>query len=221
MNFNFSSRDTKAKQIGDGDAPTFEVGQYIVTRHADGSLTYKDRWRQPSTDPRHTLPNLSITDGKMEILIEDLVDTMLTRIEPVELAHGLWTNEDVRAEFIEVFVLTYLNEFTDGERRKFLTKVKEVVHSTEIGQLISTMTNMEHDFAKKFNSFRYVDAVNRALIDLDVRREDGTLLQMKHPDYDPEFSIGGKAWNEALAFWRGAIVSRFPSPQDDEQEPGQ
>ena len=60
------------------------------------------RWsnRSSSADPRHTLPNISVEGDAIVIPFCDIVEMVVARAEPAELAKSLWQNDDVREQFI-------------------------------------------------------------------------------------------------------------------------
>lgn len=241
MSWNWNERPTKAEiahHIG-GDEPkvVYRIGQYEVTiPGAEAEVTY----RVPShrkTDPRATFPNMDIADGEMRIPVTDLVDVVLSRIEPVELARALWQTEEVKNEFMSCLTSRW-NEsgIGDGDRRKFLADVKEAIHDKALDRLASTMASLEFEADRRAHHFHEISRINDALRDLDVKVSRGrtneagewvtepVLLQFDQLDRSTknaeggftrgELEVGGKAWEESRAFWRSEVSKRFPVPSD-------
>jgi hypothetical protein len=217
MSFGFMDRPTKARQITKGETPTYEVGRHTVTVHPDGSLTYSSNSYR-SADPRKTFPNMEVTDGKLEIPIEDMVDLILTRIDPVELAESLWSHEDVRAAFIETFTDHYRGVFTPAERRAFLSEVKEAIHSPRLDELANSMRDMEHNLSIRFQYWQQVENANRILRDLDVNMPSGSPMQLQNLERSGDLEFGGTLWNEARDWWRAEMLKQFPIPKDEEED---
>jgi hypothetical protein len=176
-----------------------------------------------SADPRATLPNMEIREGAMVIPITDIVDEIVARAEPVDLAENLWQNEEVRERFIECMSERYAEGgIEDKDRRALLAKVGAVVHGQALDKLADAMVGLERDAVRKAAYWQGVRSINDTLRDNNVRvprsvkNEDGTwgtehdLLQMR---IDPEAeNIPGKAWNEAREFWRAEVLRQFPLP---------
>jgi hypothetical protein len=245
MSWGWNDRPTKAEvkhHIG-GDTPAvvYKVGRYEVTAPGDEiEITYRDPYHR-QTDPRSTFPNMDVTDGEIRIPVTDLVDEILSRIEPVELAKALWQNEDVKAEFMACLTTRY-NEsgIGDGDRRKFLAEVKEAVHDKALDRLANTMAGLEFDMDRRANQYHQIGRINDTLRELDVKVSRGrkndsgewvtepVLLQFNQLDTSTknpeggftrgELEVAGKAWEESRAFWRTEVAKRFPTPVDDEDD---
>jgi hypothetical protein len=209
---------------GDNPATVYEVGSYEVTVPGEEcGITYRHKYRHTS-DPAATLPNMMISDGEIRIPITDLVGEVLKRLEPAELAKALWTNEEVRAEFIEALSYRYMFEgVEDKDRREFLRKVKEQVHSVAMDRLAEVMATQEYaarekaHYYNRVNHFQYWwGAVQETLRKWPealeaVRFGHGAAFKPLTED-DPDFRIGGKHWNEARDFWRDEVLKQFPKP---------
>ena len=181
-----------------------------------------------STDPRATLPNIEVRDAALVIPITDIVDEIIARAEPVELAENLWQNEEVRERFIECMTERYTQGgVEDKDRRALLAKVGAVVHGQALDKLADAMVGLEREAVRRAAYWQGVRAINDTLRDHNVREprsvknDDGTwgtehvLLQMR---IDPEAeSIPGKAWDEAREFWRKEVLRQFPMPAEDAQ----
>jgi hypothetical protein len=217
MSFNFMDRPAKARQVTEGETPTYEVGRYTVTVHPDGSLTYSANSYR-SHDPRKTFPNMEIVDGKLEIPIEDMVDFVLARIEPAELAEDLWSHEEVRAAFIETFTAHYRGVFTPAERRAFMAEVKEAVHSVRLDVLANSMSRMEHALSTRFHYWQQIDNANRVLRDFDVNMPNGQPLRLQNLEQGEDLKVGGTLWHEARDWWRAEMLKQFPIPNGEEEK---
>jgi hypothetical protein len=177
-------------------------------------------------DPRSTLPNMEICDGALVIPIADIVDEIIARADPVDLAEALWQNSEVRARFVECMSERYAEGGVDDEdRRSLLAKVGAVVHGQALDKLADAMVGLEREAVRRAAYWQGVRAINDTLRDHNVRtprsvkNDDGTwgtehvLLQMQ---IDPEAeNIPGKAWNEAREFWRKEVLRQFPLPAED------
>jgi hypothetical protein len=177
---------------------------------------------------------MEIRDGAMVIPITDIVDEIVARAEPVDLAEGLWQNDEVRERFIECMSERYAQGgIKDKDRRALLAKVGAVVHDQALDKLANAMARTEYETVRRCAFWQDVSRINDTLRNLDVkvprsvRNDDGTrgtelvLLQMQ---VDPEAEkVGGKNWNEAREFWRKEVLRQFPMPApkgDANSEPG-
>ena len=237
MNWNWNERPTKATvkyYIGDDDPSTvYSVGKYEVTiPGAEVEVTYRVPYHR-QTDPRSAFPNMDVTDGEIRIPVTDMVDEVLSRISPVELAQALWQDEDVKSEFMSCLVTRY-NQMNigDADRRKFVECVKEAIHDKALDRLASTMAKLEFEMDRRAHFFHEISRINETLRNLGVKvdrgrcDEDGNwvteqvLLQfneLDRPTKDEsgsftrgELEVTGKAWDEARAFWRDEVLKRFP-----------
>ena len=183
--------------------PVYQIGKYDVTVHPDKSVTYKQRWTH-STDPRATFPNMEVADGEIRIPVTDLVGLILSRLDPVDLARALWTDDGVKEAFMDCLVHRYNEQgIDDADRRKFLSGVKEAVHSKALDALGSTMASLEYDVSKRSFFYHEINRIN------DWLHEQGYEVRLKHEDNDPDFKIGGTHWNEARTYWREEVAKRF------------
>jgi hypothetical protein len=229
--FGWADRATKATlrhNIG-GENPgrvfTIGFGQYEVTvpddREAD--VTYQSPYYR-SSNPRDTFPNMEIRDGEMRLPLEDIVSTILARVEPAEIAVALWGDDGVRTEFMDALVTRY-NErnICDGDRRKFLAGVKEAVHSKALDQLAASMASLEYAIAKNYYLHSKISAINETLAHYGVTRPprgdetEPQPLRIQDESQIGEFKIGGTAWNEARDHWRGEVLRQFPMPVPEKE----
>lgn len=241
MSWGWNERPTKAdvKYLISGDAPkvVYKVGQYEVTVPGDEQEVTYCVPHQRGHDPREIFPNMDVRDGELRLPITDLVDTILSRIEPVELARALWQNDEVKAEFMSCLTTRY-NEsgIGGGDRRKFIAEVKEAIHDKALDTLASTMAKLEYEMDRRANHYHEINRINDTLREKDVkvgrsRKDDAgewftEMVPLQFDQLDRsikneesgftrgELEIGGKAWEEARAFWRAEVVKRFPAPAE-------
>jgi len=250
--YGWNERSTKAKlkHFAGGDQPRviFEIGEYEVEigttvsgkdehgsdRYAEPAVTYRSKYRH-TTDPRATLPGLEISDGQIRIELTDLVGLVLSRLEPADLARALWSDSNVRDEFMRCLSERYASDdFDDGDRRKFLAAVKETVHQATVDKLASIMSTKEFDVCRYLHAGHEINRINQVLTRLDVRvpsetSPEGVLLQfdrldnsVKLPDGNfkrGDLEVSGRAWNESREFWRKEVLKQFPMPPKDAPAP--
>ena len=221
MAYGWNTKPTKAKfkhHIGHGEGEprddVWEIGRYSITVAADRSVTFwEPRRDHRAHDPRATFPNIEVDDDDIRIPITDIVDTILTRLDPRDLARALWDNEDVKAEFMECLVERYnLEGIDDNDRRKFLAGVKVAIHDRALDDAVTLLQSQEHQFARDHNFVNQVHRTNDMLREMDVRKDDGSLLQINWNLNDGIMRIGGEAWEKARDDWRKEILARFPAP---------
>jgi hypothetical protein len=234
---------------GDNPKAAFEVGEYLVeiatvqtgadergnAIYAEPVVTYRSKSRH-ETDPRKTLPNMEVTDGQIRIELTDLVGLVLSRLEPVDLARALWSDDDVKAEFMSLLVTRY-NEsgLGDAERRKFLRGVTEAVHSKALDTLAGHMAMIEHQSNKASNFYDEVRRINDVLRAQEVmvhgdvwnevtKAHERKLVPLQFNEREHkrdangnhtrgDLSVGGRGWEEAREFWRMEVLKQFPMPE--------
>ena len=213
--------EVKYRLEGDVAARVVTVGhgtyEITIPNDPEADVTYK-HIRQTYGDPRKTFPNMEVADGEMRIPLDDIVSAVLARVKPADIAVALWADDDVRGEFIYAMTTRYSSDnISDADRRKFLTKVKEAVHSAALDKLGNAMAKLEYECAKRFSLWQEVRRINDRLEHYDVTRpprgeEEGPQpLRIADPTNGKEFSIGGQAWNEARDYWRDEVARLFPA----------
>lgn len=230
--YGWSTRPTKVeiKNFVNGDA-VFDVGRYRVTAPglaADAAVTYVTENRS-SADPRRTFPNMAVEDGVLKIHVEDIVDEMLTRLEPVDLVRQLWQNADVREAFMECLVETYMDgSMSDADRRSFLQKIRETIHTQAITKLSERFRDSEYALSKSVYYWEQVQRANQTIARAEesVRQALGQpterpaseqteifhLPRIRDDGQDPLTKIGGTAWCECRDWWRARVSELFPGP---------
>lgn len=235
---------------GEKPRAVFEIGEYVVeiATTIDGDLTageavhyvkpvvtYRSKHRH-ETNPRATLPNMEVSDGQIRIELTDLVGIILSRLEPVDLARALWSNEEVKSELMDLLVTRYNQSgIGDAERRKFLHGVQEAVHSKAQDVLSGHMQKLEYETNRIANFYAEIRRINDALRAQNVMVEGSvwndtakayerelTLLQFDDREHTRdangnhtrgELSVGGRGWEEAREFWRVEVLKQFPTPE--------
>lgn len=168
------------------------------------------------TDPRNTLENMSIEDGVIKIPISDLVGEIMSRCSPADIAHELWTNQSVREQMIFELTSRWSDFWTDDERRKIITDLKEVVHNVAVDRAANAIAQDEHKLLQGWYFFHEVMAIRQQLSNWKQRLASvGNLALSEMPkfetyDNDPMFKIGGQAWNETRDYWRAQVSAAFP-----------
>jgi len=232
-NFGWPERPTKAESKhretnGDKHSLVFTVGKYRVSvpvsdPDADFDITYQvDRYGRGG-NPRDTLPNMEVSDGELRIPVSDLVDTILTRIDPVELAQALWADDDVKEAFMEAMTQRYADHsFSDADRRMFIARVKGEVHEKAVDELAGKMADIERGQRDLVHISNRLYRYNDFLREIDAKDpRTGEVLQLRGVDEDRDFAIGGKHWNETRDYWRKQMHARFPAPELADEEPAE
>lgn len=221
--FGWNDRATKAQEKhrigGDNPARVISIGygEYEVTIPDDpeADVTYR-RPDYRNSDPRQTFPNMEVRDGEMRIPLDDIVASVLARVEPKEIAIALWGNREVRDEFIDALVTRYSERNVgDVDRRKFLKGVNEAIHSAAIDAFAYTAQKLEHAFGRKWFFYHEINRVNDALHASGYQDAEGNSILLRHEDRDPRFKIGGDDWNEARSHWRQEALRLFSMPADE------
>lgn len=213
MTFSYSNREHKLTSnltIGvTNPAKIYKVGRHEVLVYENGEVTCRQPYGYQG-DPKQVLPNLEICDGQIRIAMEDLIDEILARIEPEELAVSLWANDEVKERFMDALAERYSHSNVDDkDRRKFLDKVKEQIHDKALDGLHSAMAKMEYTISTHWSCWAEISQCNEWLQAHDFRDEDGNLYRMKDPSRNGQFSIGGATWNEARDHWRHEIKQQL------------
>lgn len=216
--YGWNDRDSAIERrhaIGNEDgtikSSVFEVGQHTVTIDGDiESIRYRRTYGQ-STDPRRTLPNMEIADGEIRIPVTDLVEETLRRLDPADLARALWSeSEEVRAAFMDCMRERYESGITEADRRAFLASVKEAVHAPSLDALNSKLNGLEYAARNTTHFSHQIYELNNYLRQREIKGYDGETLQIRAPDADPDFKIGGTHWDEARDYWRAETAKLFP-----------
>lgn len=150
---NWQDRPTKAEvkhHISDGEAITatvYEIGRYVVTVSGPDApeVTYRTSRDHMQADPRKAFPSMEVEDGVLRIPVEDFVPLILSRLEPLEIAQALWQEDGVKSEFMDCLAPCYSRGgIGDDDRRRFLAKIKEAIHSKALDRVASAAQALEH-----------------------------------------------------------------------------
>jgi len=212
-----------------GEGAIYTIGAYDVTvRYDQGhepALTATHRYRRGhDSDPRRTLPNLSVDDGELRFPIEDLIPLVLARLTPAELAESLWVNDEVRAAFLSAATNRWAAAFTDADRRALLAGLREAVHNEALEKAKGFLGDIEHQVAHRFYYYDAVRRLREMLRGSGNLDEDGLFMGADGlrrplpfaPYAAPELEIGPigatTVWSEARDAWRARLTTLFPPP---------
>lgn len=221
------------------------LNDFDITVWEDGEVTAKRKY-YTSTDPGKHFPNMSVSDGAITLPIEDLVGFILERITPAELADGIMADDEAREALVEKMAERYASpEFTDADRRSFLTKVQAQVHAKSIDNAVTRLNHLEqnarsysdHDRWRAVELGNYELVYRRYMDALSELREAGVLdtaaiterakylttpeqLATRVKEHRDPISIEsvGPHWSESRDYWRAELKKFFPEPQDEAED---
>lgn len=224
--FGWSDRPTKVEVRhfigGDNPAAVFMVGQYEITARGANiepgvelQISYTIPSRHQEARVSATFPNIEVRDGAMVLPIEDIVEAILARVQPAEIAVALWGDSEVREQFIYALTTRWSKlNVNDADRRKVLAEIKEAIHSKALDAFAYTAQKLEHSFGKKWFFYHEINRVNEWLHQHEIKDADGGTIRLRHEDSDPVFKISGEGWHEAREHWREEAAKLFGSPED-------
>lgn len=213
--YGWNQSPTKAEHVSTVNGESvFKVGyRWLVTTHKDGTVTYRKPY-ETSSDVKTVLPNMRVDDDELCIPVTDFVGVILSRLDPEHLARALWFESDaVREAFMAALAERYESGISDADRRKFIAKVKEEIHSAALDKLRDDMAKLEYTLSQRSWFYQEIDKINAWLRDQGYTNPDGSSIRLKHSDNDPDFKIGGTHWNDARDWWRAEVLRRFPAPE--------
>lgn len=189
--------------------------------------------RRAVTDPTHDqhFPNMEVREGCLVIPVDDVVQQIVARSDPADLAKALWADEAVRDEFTYCLKERYSQgHVTDADRRKFLTKVQSAVHSAALDLAVQRLGSIEYDQRQRAQvrlyDRRYQANYESVLetIQLALGSEARSVIESRCgkayvvPEGNPkDFEIGGKYWTEDHERWRAELTAMFAPPQSQEE----
>lgn len=222
------------------EGKVYSLNAFNITVWKDGEVTAQ-RQHYVSTDPGKHFPNMSVSEGAINFPIEDLVSFILDRITPAELADGIMADDDARASLVEKMAERYASpEFTDGDRREFLTKVQKQIHAKSLDKAIERMNDYESAHRAKSDYYRWRDVelghykglyerYTEALYELREagKLDDAGVLRRKAHHTAPEKlseyigenrdpivkESAGPQWRESRDYWRAELLKYFPAPE--------
>lgn len=196
---------------------------------ADTPVRMQDsRWyNRSSSDPRSTLPNMEIKEESILIPFCDIVEMIVARAEPVELAKALWENEDVRREFVECLTARYSqSHIVDRDRRVLVAGVNEEIHSKALDLLVDRVSNLEGTARDRWlqghRDFNYNTHYQAVLdcVEHICGSDAKTALQKRfgerfrpYVEDEKDFDTVGKHWRECREYWRAKTLELFPGPE--------
>lgn len=215
------------------------LNEFDITVWEDGEVTAKRKYYAKS-DPQSTFPNMTVSDGSINLPIDDLVEFILARISPEELAEGIIEDDEARAALVYKMAERYSSPtFIDGDRREFLTRVQQQVYAEAIGRAVERLEKAEAAHRSRDDYYRWkavetgcyrglYEKYEAALYRL---RETGVVndeyvRQQKSitipPDrLDTQIKEGrdpvvkesvGTQWYESRDYWRKRLEEFFPEP---------
>lgn len=234
-------------QISNGDrkGTVYSLHEFDITVWEDGEVTACRKYYAKS-DPQSTFPNMTVYDGSINLPIDDLVEFILGRIRPEELAEGLMDDDEARAALVYKMAERFSSPtFIDGDRREFLTKVQQQIYAEAVGRAIERLEKAEASHRARDDYFRW-KAVETGLYRNLYEMHEEALFQLResgvlddegvrqrkslliHPDrLDADIKEGrdpvvkesaGPQWHESRDYWRNKLAEFFPEPQTSEAE---
>lgn len=198
------NRTSKVKSnVTENGRKVYEIGPYAVYIDPDGNVSYLDRRRRGYGDPFADIVGVSY--GQLTIHLEDLVDIIVARSEPPELAEALMRNDEVRQEFLERLVTNVDSGFSKSERLDFAKSIGKGVENQNLNKLMTIMAKLEYSASQRSSFYHQINVMNYRLRRLDVRdpySDTGGVLQFKHDHEDETLGVGNSNWREAFEFWR-------------------
>lgn len=216
------------------------LNEFNITVWDDGEVTAQ-RDRYASTSPDKTFPNMSIVDGCINFPIEDLVSFILQRVTAEELAEGILADDEAREALVYKMAERYASPgFEDADRRKFLAKVQQQVHSASVDRAVERLNHHEQNARSRSDYYRwravelghYTQIFERYTMALYELREAGVLddagvLERKKYLTTPEqlearikenrdpiaTESVGPQWHESRNYWREELKKFFPEPE--------
>lgn len=215
------------------------LNEFDITVWEDGEVTARRKYYAKS-DPQSAFPNMTVDGGSINLPIDDLVECILARITPEELAEGIISDDDARAALVHKLSERF-NEpgFTDTDRRAFLTKVQQEVYAVAIGRAVERLNKAEEGHRARDDYYRwrkveighyrsiyeYVVTLFGSVLKDDPsseKRLEAFRAAHMAPDKLDEF-IGdgrdpvvkesvGPQWHESRDYWRKRLEGYFPEP---------
>jgi len=222
---------------------TFKVGGYTITvpDSADEPAKVAHEYRSWGRS-ENPMPNMSFSDGEMRIPVEDFADLILRRVPAVELAEGLWRDDEVRERFVECMASRYGGDgIEDKDRRSLLNQVQVAIHAVAIDRAIEKLNGAESVVRAHANNLRwrmaelghYNGLYERYKLTLMEMREAGLLDDaaiakrlelLTTPENLKAWSVDcvdpvvvesvGTSWYESRDFWRNWLSANFIAPSE-------
>lgn len=211
----------KATHTGTSDGkPQYRLGRYTIT--FDPAADPEDALRVEARryGDKERGPDIEISDRQIIIDIDGLVDFILDRAAPGQIAEAMWANhEDVRRAFVERFFSTITESpWDDGDRdwdhlrEDLLTKLgRDLLHRrlNNMSRVLQSAQHYERKYWELYHARRLVltgDGDKRPdwLPPFRVSDHDGQTEVWVQDD--PEYRIGSQDWLEARDWWRAKLI---------------
>lgn len=214
------------------------LNDFQITVWEDGEVTAQRKYYAKS-DPQSTFPNMTVTEGQINLPIDDLVEFILAKITPYELAEGIILDDEARSALFDKMAERYNDPgFTDVDRREFLTKVQQQVYAIAVDRAVERLNKAEEGHRTRDDYYRWKKVEighYRGLYEFAARLVDRTDTFREefaqchtHPDKllawlderrDPSVmeSIGPQ-WHESRDYWRKRLEEFFPEPKYEAPE---
>lgn len=236
-------------EINGRNGTIYSLNEFDITIWEDGEVTANRKY-YVKTGPDKYFPNMSVSDGAINLPIEDLVSFILDRITPSELADGIMADDEARASLVEKMAERYASPgFEDADRRTFLTKVQQQIHAKSIDRAIERLNSREENSRSRDDYYRWksvelghyrglVESYTEALYELREagKLDDDSVLWRKAQHIDPDrlaeyikenrdpvvTESVGPQWHESRDYWRKELMKFFPEPSsaDNDEEGG-
>lgn len=208
------------------------LNEFQITVWEDGEVTAQRKYYATS-DPQSTFPNMTVEGGSINLPIDDLVEFLLARITPEELAEGIISDDDARAALLHKLAERYSEPgFTDADRRDFLTKVQQQVYAVAVDRAVERLNKDETNERSRADYYRW-KAVElghyTGIYEYTLRQLEGDEGRTKafterhtspeklaayiKENRDPIVTESvGPQWYESRDFWRQELLKAFPEP---------
>lgn len=219
---------------GDRCWARYAVGEWRVlvpkVEGAEAPVLLVERCRRGAGPAARELPGLIDEDGRLTIQLEDLVQLVLDRSTPEEVARVLWVDDDVKEAFMDQLVGLYQRENTP-ERRRFLQRVQAEVYANALDRAVERISAVEWRVRDGEQAWRVVAEANRRIVGANshIRQhnaelpEGGTpmheippISSAQDPDVHPEYRIGGVLWHDGREAWRDRLQRVLAPPEVEE-----
>lgn len=238
----YKAQEAPTLHVIDGEEqPVYKIGKYNVrVSFLKREIYVSEPERRYGSSSNGISQSINLYDGVLSVDFSFIVDEVLGKSDPVEVARCMLANEDVRTMVIEALAERWSQDnITDTERRRFLHAVAAQTNDKAVDILADTMRKWEYAFDKRSYVSHTIRNANDVLRSLDVKiqgaarknqetgeweKSEPVLLQLRDVDamdVDEEgktipgrgsLAIGGKAWDEAREYWRDEIGKLFPPP---------
>ena len=210
------------KTVGDGiRQPYFSIDGVEITfcpSVGDDDLPHLEMRKEShsSTKADRTLPSIEVDGGEIRFSFEDLVPLILERIAPEDLAVAICSDPEARQCIVDNLSERYSEKnLGDVDRRRFLARVQEAVHSAAVDKLSGRLQDIEYAATRLANTYVERSDFNAFLRGHGCVDRNGVQLEYRMPPtiIDTRIMIGSEGtWAEARAYWRDTVAKWFAPP---------